>query len=93
MSDSERLTLWVPFVVVSLSTAIVYVTLWSLEWYWILLFLLGVLCGFLAARILARSKQSRWSVWLVVLGLVLGQWWFIEFLATQAIWQFRGFGP
>mgnify|MGYP001423388834 CR=1 FL=1 len=93
MSNSERLALWVPFVVASLATVIVYVTLWSVGWYWILLFLLGVLCGFFAARILARSKQSRWSVWFVVLGLVLGQWWVIEHLATQAIWQIRGFGP
>lgn len=93
MNNSARLALWVPFVVASLSTVVVYVALWSVGWYWVLLSFLGVLCGFLAARILARSKQSRWSVWFVALGLVLGQWWVIEFVAMQVLWQIRGFGP
>lgn len=93
MTLNAQFALWAPFVIASLLTSITYTALWEIGRYWALLSLLGVLSGALAARILARANSSRWSVSFVVLGLILGQWWFIEFVTMQLLWSIRGFGP
>ena len=94
MTLKSQLALWAPFAIASLLTSIVYTTLWTIGWYWVLLSLLGVLSGILAARILVHTgPPRRWSVAGVTVGLILGQWWFIEFGAMQIVWSIRGFAP
>ncbi len=93
MNLKPQLSLWVPFVISSLLTLPVYATLWALGWYWVLLSLLGALSGILAARIFAHTGLRRSSVIGVALGLLVGQWWLIEFIATQILWYIRGFAP
>jgi hypothetical protein len=93
MNLKPQLYLWAPFAISSVLTSLVYTTLWAFGWYWILLTLLGILSGILAARIFLRTGLRRSSVVGVAFGLVVGQWWFIEFVAMQMLWRIRGFAP
>lgn len=93
MKLKSQFFLWAPFAISSLLTTIVYVTLWTLGWYWVLLSLLGILSGVFAARIFVHIGSRRSSVIGVSFGLLVGQWWFIEFMATQMLWRIGGFAP
>ncbi len=90
-----RLTalVWVPFALSSLGTSIAYRTLWRTEWYWIYLSLLGVLSLFFAALVLKRCGFKFLPLAGVIVGLLLGQWWFIQSVILQMFWHFSGFAP
>jgi hypothetical protein len=54
---------------------------------------IGILCVILAVRILAHTGLRLWPLFGVLFGLVVGQLWFIEFVATMLFWSIRGFAP
>lgn len=85
--------LWSPFVIVSLLTFLVHETAWAVGPYWKLLSLGGVLSSILAVRIVAHTGLRLRPVVFVVIGLIVGQWWFIEFMTAQLLWSIRGFAP
>lgn len=93
MNVRTKISLWAPFVIASLGTAIVYSTGWSIKPYWVVLSVLGVVSVILAARVLVHTRFKAWSVVLILAGLVAGQWWFVESLVMQAWWTLRGFAP
>lgn len=93
MNWKLQLSLWAPFAVSSSLTLLVYTTLWAAAWYWVLLSLLGILSGILAARVLAHTGLRRWPVIGVAAGLFLGQWWLVEAVTMQALWSIKGFAP
>ena len=93
MKFGSNTLVWVAFMVASLLTAIVYATLWSEKWYWVILSILGISSVVLAVMMLQRSGFMYWAVASVALGLLIGQWWFLEFMAAQILWSVRGFAP
>jgi prepilin signal peptidase PulO-like enzyme (type II secretory pathway) len=93
MKARRALSVWLPFVAASTLTLLVYLTLWPMKWYWVVLSALAFLCVFLAATILVRKGVTRASVLGIVIGLLIGQWWLVEYLVSQLLWRFRGFAP
>ena len=89
-----RLFLWVAFATASLLTFLVrYSPLFYVGFQLKLLNVLGILCVILAAMILVREGFRPWPITGVLLGLVVGQLWFIEGIAMILFWKFSGFAP
>jgi hypothetical protein len=63
------------------------------EWYYLGLSALGIVGLLSGIGILAATGRTRRSIVLVVLGLLIGQWWLMEILIVQAIWSIKGFAP
>jgi hypothetical protein len=81
------------FGTLSVLTFYVYVSAWHMSMYWILLSSLAALSGVLGTIVLMRARFS-WSACLGVgLGLLVGQWWVVEFALAQILWHLRGFAP
>ena len=91
-----RLSLWLAFVAVSLLT---FCTRYYALFYIVpqvkfsLLAALGFFCLILAILILVFEGLRLWVVAGVLLGLIVGQLWFIELAAMLLFWHFRGFAP
>lgn len=82
--------LWGPFVAASIATWIAYANAWGTNWYEHILVALGVLSLLLGIRIVARTGISLWPIVGVLLGLAIGQLWFLQYAYAWIIW--RGFG-
>lgn len=91
MRKSSTVSAWAPFIIASLLTIVVHETLWAKEQYWYFLSILGVVSVALGGRVLRQTGLKNWPVIGVVLGLITGQWWFIEFATMQVLWTFNGF--
>jgi uncharacterized membrane protein YqgA involved in biofilm formation len=76
-----------------LLTLYVYNYQWTIGPYWVLLIFLGTVSLLLAIRIIKYEKIQRLPLILVIIGLVIGQWWFIELLFAKFIWTIKGFAP
>ena len=93
MKFGSNALVWGAFTVASLLAALVYVTCWSMKIYWVILSILGIASVVLAILVLKRSEFKIWAVAGVAIGLLIGQWWFMEFIATQILWSMKGFAP
>jgi hypothetical protein len=89
----KKLSLWMPFIISSLLTSYVYSYLWTIEMYWLLLTFLGTVSLLLAGRIIKYEKLQRLSLTIIIFGIVIGQWWFIELVFAKFIWAVKGFAP
>ncbi|MDO9166724.1 MAG: hypothetical protein Q7U13_11520 [Rhodoferax sp.] len=93
-NKSKNLLVWASFAAASTLSLIVDRSLWwAGQTYWVLLSLLAIASAILAFRVLARTGLKALPIAGVVLGLLIGQWWLIEFCATTALWRIRGFAP
>ena len=70
--------MWAVFTLVAVLSMFARSRLWMLSYYYpMLLALAGVAVG--VGILLVRTSNNRWrTVSLVVLGLLVGQWWFTE---------------
>jgi len=84
---------WGLFVCTSLLTVLAYKTFWAAERYYLFRSLLGIWNGFFAVMVLKRTDRKWGAVAGVAIGLVIGQWWFVENLVLRAFWRFGGFAP
>ena len=81
------------FAAASFLTLLIYATGWHTNGYWLLLSALGILSGVLGMMLLVHTGLRWKPLVAVILGLIIGQWWIIEFAAVQMIWSSRGFAP
>jgi hypothetical protein len=79
--------------VVSLASVVVYRTAWGVSFYWPLLSCLAVAAAALGLVILRQTGVKPWSFLAVVGGLVIGQWWLVQWLLVVAFGKCRGFAP
>ena len=84
---------WVGFGLVSLASLVVYKTAWSVSFYWLLLSCLAVAAVVMGLIVLRQTGVKPWSLAAVIGGLVVGQWWFIQWLLIVAFGKLRGFAP
>lgn len=93
-NKSKNLLVWASFAAASTISLIVDRTLWWMgQTYWILLSFLAITSAILAFRVLTHTGLKVLPITGVALGLLIGQWWLIEFCATTALWRIRGFAP
>lgn len=85
--------LWIAFCFTSVLTWGVKSSLWMTHFYNLILAICGIASIFLGLTLIVLSRFSWRSTILVVLGLLIGQWWFIQLCAVLLIWRFRGFAP
>lgn len=84
---------WVVFLLSAIVTWLVYLYAWTVGPYYLLLSVLGITSLCLGLWVLKQSRFVWHSTVLVVLGLIIGQWWLLEFLVVQVLWGNRGFAP
>jgi hypothetical protein len=89
----EKVSRWLPFWATSLTAFWVYKALWAIDSYWELLSILGILSCILAIRVIWYTGLNFRPLALVIGGLVLGQWWFIEIIIVKVLWGLGGFAP
>jgi hypothetical protein len=66
---------------------------WMLHTYFVWLSVAAVLSLALGLWVLWLVHFRRAAVVLVVLGLLVGQWWFWQLLLIMTFWRIRGFAP
>ena len=84
---------WAPFAATVCITLLVRMTMWSSSYYYVMLSSCAILSLVLGMYALWRVGIKPWSVALVVVGLIVGQWWFFEMALMFAFWKWRGFAP
>ena len=77
----------------TLLTVWVYGNAWHIDGYFRLLSALAVLSGILAIVVVGTTGLRWKTVLAVALGLLIGQWWLIQFVVTQLMWGLAGFSP
>ena len=65
----------------------------SQDQYYEILSALGALTFGFAIWVLREHGWSRRTVVIILFGLLLGQWWFLEYGLASALWTIRGFSP
>ncbi len=77
----------------SLASLVVYKTAWAASFYWPLLSCLAVASVVMGLVVLRQTGVNLWSLAAVVGGLLVGQWWLIQWLLIVAFGKWRGFAP
>lgn len=93
MKTNRRKIVWIAFWLTSILTWVVYSRLWMVASYHLILSLFGIASVFFGLWLVVASRFIWHTVLLVVIGLVIGQWWLIEQLIVHVIWNFRGIAP
>lgn len=93
MRAKPAAVVWAAFLLSVILTWIVYFGAWMAGSYYLILSILGIISVLAGLWVLIANRFAWRSVILVVLGLVIGQWWFIELMAVQIIWTLKGFAP
>jgi hypothetical protein len=94
MKGRTEALLWTPFAVVSFFTFLVNLSLKWIYWYPSRP-VLTVLCvaSFVAAVPIVLRKRRPLTFLIVIIGLVIGQWWLLLELIVIACWKIMGFAP
>ncbi len=93
MSPNIRKVGWAIFCLFAILTQLASAHLWMLESYELVLSVLAVISAGLGFWILLTNRFAWRLVVLVMLGLVIGQWWLIELLTMMVFWSISGFAP
>lgn len=91
-----QVSLWLPFGIISLLSLICTRVYWA----WALighnyspLIAMGIIAAALGIRILFYTGLRLWPTIGVIIGLIIGQSWLIEFIGAIFFWRFQGFAP
>jgi hypothetical protein len=82
---------WAMFCLLTILTSLVYEFGWAADNYQIYLSLLGIASLISATWLLFTVRLNWFSVLLVLIGLLAGQWWFAQGVLMRASWLFNGF--
>lgn len=93
MNTKKLKILWPVYALFALLTWFIYSGVWMVALYYLTLSVMGIVSAGLAFCILKEHRFALRPAVLVVLVLVVGQWWLIEFLTVQLLWSIKGFAP
>lgn len=86
--------LWAAFVILTIATILTDQFFWMYGWYFLLLKALGVgsvMISFLILR--QETRRNIISITAIIIGIVVGQWWFLELVVVRSIWYLNGMAP
>ena len=83
--------MWVAFWFSSATTLAVTFQLWMMPWYKPALSVLAAICVSLGLLLLKKSGFSWVSIVAFTVGLLVGQWWFVEMAMLIVGWSIGGF--
>lgn len=89
----QKVLSWSLFAIGTAVTWVVYMFMTSLGQYYEILSLLGVSTLGSGIWILKEHGWARSAIVTVLLGLLLGQWWFLEYSLASVLWTIHGFAP
>ena len=89
----RHIALWTSFALVALLTWVVYLYLTMLHFFFPMLCGLAIINLLLGLWLLIETRFTWRTVLLVVLGLIIGQWWLILWSVVFLIWSIGGFAP
>lgn len=92
-TKTQMIVLWGAFWLSAILTWVIYSGGWMMASYHVALSVLAIISACLAFWILKTNPFAWSSVALIVLGLVVGQWWLVEWLIVKILWSIRGFVP
>ena len=90
---TKRVALWSTFTIASLMTIVASKTAWALSYHFVLLSNMGIVALISGALIIAQDRTKIWTWLLVLIGLAIGQWWFLLMAIVMIGWKIRGFAP
>lgn len=61
--------------------------------YNVILSILGLVSCCFGIWLVVINRFAWRTILIVVIGLVMGQWWLIETIVTLSLWKFRGMAP
>ena len=93
MMYRELLVAWIPFVIASLLTPISFAIFSMYTRHLNALYVLGSINVILAIWVFYRLGVSRATVAGVAAGLILGQWWIVQYWLAILLWSIGGFAP
>jgi hypothetical protein len=91
--QSRQIVGWGIFILFGLLTWIVHSYAWMFEFWYPLLFALGLLHVAVGVWVLVMYRFGLRSTLVVLAGLLVGQWWFVTMAFAVGIWSIRGFAP
>ena len=71
----------------------VYVFMTTLGHYYEILTILGALTLGVGIWVLNEFSWTRRAITAVLIGLLISQWWFLEYGLANVLWAIRGFAP
>jgi hypothetical protein len=89
----NNLFLWIAFSIASLLTFFVYRYLWTIKFYWILLVFLCTVSFLFAVVIIKYERLKKLPIVIIIIGLIIGQWWIFELVFVKLTWIIKGFAP
>ena len=84
---------WLIFVACSTLTWLIYFFMTSFGRYYEVLPILGALTLGIGVWVLQENGWTHRAMSIVALGLLLGQWWFLEFGIASVLWTVHDFAP
>jgi hypothetical protein len=84
---------WGAFGASAVATLLTYHFGYALPGWFLWLILEAILSIALGIWVLRLARYRRVAVVLVVLGLLIGQWWLLMSLITLTLWKINGFAP
>ena len=93
MNTIKRKIVWTCFWLSSILTWTVYTKLWMMASYTAMLCAFGLSSIFFGILIVTANRFALRPILLVVLGLICGQWWFIEQAVAIILWNINGMSP
>ena len=93
MNSWIKKLVWLVFGMVAVLTLFVYSRLWMISQYYIVLALLGALNMFLGAWLIFDNRFKYSVILIIILFILISQWWVIELYLVQLIWKLKGMGP
>ena len=84
---------WIGFVINAFASWAAYFWLTKMSGYVNTLIFLAALNALIGAWIVKSNRGQRGALVAVVVGLAIGQFWFLLWCLTFLIWKIGGFGP
>ena len=85
--------LWFLFGITNVITWIGYQTLWMTDRYPLILTILALCATSVAILVAVKSRFRFRSLSFLILGLLIGQWWWVQSFLMKTIWTLNGFAP
>jgi len=88
-----RLGMWIAFWTSSALTLLADRSTWIMEWRSEVRLVFALASLLVAGLLLLEGERSRRSICLIVVGLLVGQWWMIKAILTFASWGLGEYKP
>ena len=91
--SKRRIAGWAILVIAAAFTWVIYAKAWMVGPYYLALSLLALLNLAVGIWVASLYRFAWRAALIMVVILLVGQWWFVEAAIVQGLWTMRGFAP